>query len=158
MQVGNWRVAAMDTIVLTTLAMSILKNFVPFLAKAEEAVANKAGEAVFEQGKRIYEAIRTRFAKEADGGKTNKVLENFTDDPEEYAPNLQNKLLSLLRADPDFANTLTQIIQAGPVQSIEIGDDSVAESNQMRNRKGQGSQTMHGKDRTQFKNNIMEIN
>ncbi len=140
--------------VLTTQAITMLT---PFAAKVEEAVAGKVGDAAFEQGKRLYEAIRSRFAKEPDSGKTSKVLANFVDDPDEYTINLENKLHTLLQDDPDFAHILSQIVESGPKQSIEIGDNAVAKGNSMKNRLSKGSQSMKGGNSSLFDGNTMEM-
>src|SRR5215469_6825774 len=102
----------MDPAALTTLAsqvVAILAPFMPFLSTATNAVATKVGEDAYEEAKYLYGVIHTRFAKEADNGKSSKVLQNFTEDPKEYTPNLENKLLQLLQADPNFAYSLSQI-------------------------------------------------
>jgi len=149
----------MDTVTIAALVTQVMAILRPFVEKSEEAIASRAGEAVFEQGKRIYEAIHTRFAKEADGGKVSRVLENFADDPEEYKVNLQNKLLTLIKTDQDFADILNQMIHSGPgpIQRIEVGDSSIAEGNKMRNSAQQGSQTMHGGNDTALRDNTFEI-
>ncbi len=98
----------MDPFTLTALTalasqvVRILAPLIPFFNKATNAVANKVGEDVYEQGKHLYDTIHARFAKEADDGKASKVLQNFSQDPKEYAPNLENKLLLLLQADPNL--------------------------------------------------------
>lgn len=140
--------------VLTTQAITLLT---PFAAKVEEAVAGKVGDAAFEQGRRLYGAIRSRFAKEPDNGKTSKVLVNFVDDPEEYTINLENKLRTLLQDDPDFAHILSQIVESGPRQSIEIGDNAVAEGNSMKNRLSKGSQSMRAGHGSHLSENTMEV-
>jgi hypothetical protein len=149
--------SALDAATIAALTSQTITILTPFAAKAEEAFAGKVGEAAFEQGKRLYEAIRSRFAKEPDHGKSSKVLDNFTADPDEYTINLENKLLTLLQADPDFARILSQILQSGPIQSIEIGDDAIAEGNSMKNRLGKGSQTMRGGRGSRLSHNTQEM-
>ena len=150
----------MDPLTITALTTQAIAILTPFVGKMQEAIANKAGEAVFERGKHMYEVVQARFAKEADGGKTSKVLENFASDPKEYQINLRNNLLTLLETDPNFANMLSQIVHSGsgPIQQIEIGDYSVVEGNQMKNSIQRGAQTIHGGDGTAIKENIFEIN
>src|SRR2546425_129285 len=140
----------MDPFTLTALTalasqvVGILAPLIPFFNKATDAVANKVGEDIYEQGKHLYDVIHARFAKEADDGKSSKVLQNFTEDPKEYSPNLENKLLLLLQADPSFATTLSQIIKTGPLQEMNFADDASVEDTHMDNELGQGTQSMKG--------------
>ena len=145
----------MDPLTLTALAsqvVGILAPLMPFFNKATDAFANKVGEDVYEQGKHLYDAIHARFAKEVDNGKSSKVLQNFSEDPKEYAPNLENKLLLLLQADPNFATTLSQIIKPGPLQEMSFGDDASLEDVHQDIERGQGTQSMKAGERARFKN------
>jgi len=147
----------MDPFALTALtalasqAVDILAPLMPFFNKATDAVANKVGEDVYEQGKHLYDVIHARFAKEVDNGKSSKVLQNFAEDPKEYAPNLENKLLLLLQADPNFASTLNQIIKTGPLQEMSFGDDASLEDVHQDIERGQGTQSMKAGERAKFK-------
>src|SRR5438270_11843610 len=124
----------MDPITLTGLALTILS---PYIAKVGEGFATRVGDEVFEQGKRLYKAIRDRFTQHPDGGKASTVLENFTKDPEEYSSNFENKLLPLLQQDAEFAETLKKIIESGPPlspqQQIIARDNAQVLSNRMSN-------------------------
>ncbi len=148
----------MDPFALTALTalasqvVGILAPLMPFFNKATDAVANKVGEDVYEQGKHLYDVIHARFAKEADNGKSSKVLQNFTEDPKEYTPNLENKLLQLLQTDPNFASTLSQIIKTGPFQEMNFGDDASVEDVHQDNERGQGTQRMKAGESAKFKN------
>lgn len=145
----------MDPFMLATQVIAILS---PFIAKASEAVATKAGDALFEQGKRLYEAIHARFAQEApvDGGKASQALDNFVKDPDN-ASVVETKLLRLLQTDSNFASTLSQIIKTGASQEINFGDDAKAKDFQMRNATGEGSQQFHTGDRPNLEGIIVEI-
>jgi hypothetical protein len=153
----------MDPFTITALAtlashvVGILTPLVPFLNKAGEAAATKIGEGAYEEGKHLYQVIHDRFVGEADNGKARRVLQNFTEDPEEYSPNLEKQLLQLLKADPEFAKTLSQILQSGPIQTMDFGDDAKIEDTHMNNELEQGSQTMHAGDKANFKNVSMNI-
>jgi hypothetical protein len=140
------------------LTLTVMAFLTPFLTKAGEEFASNIGKEAFEQCKRLYDAVRARFAKEApkDGGNAVQALDALAKDPD-MASAVQAKLDRILQADPDFANTLEQILHSGPLQDIQIGEDSTAEGNQMRNREGEGSQTMHGGNRSTLKDNVMEI-
>jgi hypothetical protein len=143
------------TLALASQAMAFLT---PYLTKAGEEFASKVGDAAFEQCKRLYDAVRTRFTKETpiDGGTASRALDSLAKDPD-MASTVETKLARILQTDPDFANTLKQILRSGPLQSIEVGDDSTAEGNQMKNREGEGTQTMRGGNRSTLRNNSMEI-
>ncbi len=146
----------MDPFALTTLTalasqvVGILASLIPFINKATDAT--KVGEDVYEQGKHLYDLIHARFAKEADNGKSSKVLQNFAEDPKEYSPNLENKLLLLLQSDPNFANTLSQIIKTGPLQEMNFAEDVSVEDTYQNNERGQGTQRMTGGPRDKLKN------
>jgi hypothetical protein len=145
----------MDPSALTTLAaqiVAILAPFVPFFSTAANAIATKVGEDAYEEAKHLYGAIHTRFAKEADNGKSSKVLQNFAEDPKEYAPNLESKLLQVLQADPNFAATLNQIIKTGPLQEMTFGDESSIEDTHQTNEQEQGTQSMKGGKSVTFNN------
>ena len=148
----------MDPITLTTVATQVVALLTPYLTKAGEEFASKFGDAAFQQCKRLYDAVRARFVKEApkDGGNAAQALDALAKDPD-MASAVQTKLVRILQADPDFANTLKQILRSGPLQDIQVGEDSTAKGNQMRNREGEGSQTMRGGNRSTLKDNIMEI-
>ena len=136
---------AMDIATLTTLAVTALTTF---LAGAADGAAHKAGEAVYEQGKHIYEAIRARFSTEADGDKASQALTTLASDPD-YRPVVEQKLARILQADSTFAELLQHLVQ-GPCQLIEVGDDAEAEVDQS-NRARAGSQEVHGGDRSRIK-------
>ena len=146
----------MDANTVATLTTQAITMLTPFVTKVEEAVADKVAGAAVEQGKRVYEAIHSRFSQEGDG-KASKVLANFVADPEEYTTNLENKLNTLLQNDPTFAQLLYQIVQSAPTQSIEIGDYAVAERNNLKNSLGKGSQSLHGGHGSRFDGNTLEI-
>ena len=144
----------MDPSTLTTLAgqiVAILAPLMPFFSNATDAVATKVGEDVYEQVKHLYGVIHTRFAKEADNGKSSKVLQNFAEDPKEYAANLENKLLQLLQADPNFASTLSQIITTGPLQEMIFAEDVSAEDINQNNERERGTQRITGGPRNNLK-------
>ena len=141
-----------------TLATQVIAVLSPFLAKAGEAVATQAGDTLFAQGKRLYKAVHARFAQEApaDGGKASQALDNFVKDPDN-ASVVETKLRRLLQTDPNFANTLSQIIQTGASQEITFGHDAKAKDFQMRNTTGEGSQQLHTGDRPNLEGFTVEI-
>ncbi len=134
----------MDYHTVIEQAVILLRTFAP---KLEDAMATTVVEAGFEQAKRLYEAIKHRFKQEDDKGKALKVLENFQNSPEEYQVNLYNKLTDILQKDPALAQTVTQLLQQGPVQRILANDESQVIANAMHNSLGKGIQDIeaHGK-------------
>jgi histone deacetylase complex regulatory component SIN3 len=114
----------MDPVTLAGLAIMTLS---PYIAEVGKEFATKAGDAAFEQAKRLYDAIHARFAKEApkDEGRASEALEAFKKDSDNAAT-VQAKLARILQDDPDFAHELGQIIQSGPRQSFTVRRDSRA--------------------------------
>ena len=150
----------MDPSALTTLAsqiVAILAPLAPFFSNATNAVATKVGEDAYAEAKHLYEIIHSRFAEEADNGKFSKVLQNFTEDPKDYGPNLENKLLLLLQADPNFATTLSQIYHSGPIQSIKAGQDAKFANTNFCNESERGTQTIEVGDRPNFSGTTFSI-
>ncbi|MBV9689399.1 MAG: hypothetical protein JO202_06785 [Ktedonobacteraceae bacterium] len=129
----------MDAATLTNQVMTALAPIVPYLSSAGTAIAGKVGEDVYQQGKKLYEAIRTRFAKEPDGGKASKALQAFVDDPD-VSGAVEIKLQRLIQSDPAFADTLRQIIHAGPQQVIDATDAATVRKNTMKNMQRHGFQ------------------
>ena len=143
-----------------TLATLVLAQLSPYIAKAGEEFASKVGDAAFEQGKRLYEALRARFTKETpqDGGKASQKLEELKEDPD-VAATVQTKLARILEADPDFANTLKQILQsgpAGPIQDMDFADDATVTDTHMDTDRGNSLQKMKGGRRSKFNNVTMK--
>ena len=114
----------MDPVILAGLAITTLA---PYIAEVGREFATKAGDAAFEQAKRLYDAIQARFAKEApkDQGRASEALEIFKKDSDNAAT-VQTKLARILQDDPDFAHELSQIVQSGPRQGLTVRRDSLA--------------------------------
>ncbi len=128
----------MDIAALTTLALTAITTF---LSGTADAAAQKAGEALYDQGKRLYEAIRARFSKEADGGKASQALTSLADDPD-YRPVVEQKLARILVADAAFEQTLRAIIQSGPRQALTIEEEAIARRIRQSISGGAGEQTI----------------
>jgi hypothetical protein len=108
--------AAMD---VTPLIVPVMTALSTFLAGVADGAAHKVGEAAVEQSKRIYEAVKARFHKEADGGLASQVLTLFEQN-QKLRPAVEAELERILRADPAFAATLHQLVQDGPLQQVLI--------------------------------------
>ncbi len=141
----NYRHGLALTALVTTILMPIITT-----------IGNDVGDTIFQQGKRLYNAIRARFTKEPDN-KADRVLENFAADPEEYHENFQNKLFLLLETDSTFAEELRRIIQAGPRQSLTIEEEAIARHIRMVNKAGIGEQTVKGGKRSTMEDIKMQI-
>jgi len=145
---------AMDLATLTALAMT---GLTAFLAGAVDGAAHKAGEAVYDQGKRLYDLIRARFGKEPDGGKASQALTILADDPDNRGP-VETKLYRVLQADPDFAQALRAIIQSGPRQTITAEEEAIARRIRQSNSARVGEQTVEIKKGATGTDFIQEIN
>ncbi len=137
----------MDPAVLTHQVMDALTPVMPYVTNAGTAIATKLGEDVYQKGKDVYDAIRTRFAKEPDG-KAGKALQAFVNDPD-LAGSVEIKLLRLVQSDPAFADLLRQVLQkhTGPRQVIDLSDRASARRNEMKNTQGQGFQGIRASGR-----------
>ena len=140
----------MDPIALNMVATQVIAVLTPFFSKVGEAIATKFGEDAYQASKHLYEVVRDRFAKNDDGGRASKALQNFADDPQLYGNVFKEILLPSLQADPGFAVTINQILHTGPIQRIVVGHDAKVEEVDMTNEYGQGIQTIEGGDRVTF--------
>ena len=147
----------MDPFTLTMVVTQVVAVLTPFFSKVGEAIATKFGEDAYEASKHLYEVVRDRFARNDDGGRASKALQNFADDPQLYGNVFEGMLQPLLQADPRFADTLSQILHTGPIQRIVVGMNAKVEDTSMSNELGQGIQTIEGGDRSTFSGISMNI-
>ena len=145
----------MDAVTLMHQVMNVLTPTVPYLASAGNSVAGKIGEDVYEQGKKLYKLVHTRFAQEPDG-KASKALQAFVDDPD-YSSAVEPKLLYIIQSDSNFASELYSIIQSGPQMFIEAYDDATVRKNTLVNSLGYGSQRITGIGKSVIEENQMHI-
>lgn len=143
----------MDAAAFTSLVMGILT---PLVSDIGNAIAADASSVLLQQGKKLYEAIRRRFAQEADGGKASQALQTFVDDPD-YSSVVEKKLFHLLQSDSSFADALYQIIQAGPRQELTVEEEAKATNIRMSNTLGKGNQTIKGGKRSMIEDVGMNI-
>src|SRR5947209_311409 len=99
----------MDAAALTRL---VIIQLTPLTSKLDITHMPEKSDEAIQQGKRLYELLQARFAREPDGGKASKALQSFIEDPD-YSAIVERKLYPLLQADPDFAETLRSIVQTG---------------------------------------------
>ncbi|GAC1656916.1 MAG: hypothetical protein NVS4B7_01510 [Ktedonobacteraceae bacterium] len=151
----------MDPATFANTIMQLLTPLLPYLSTAGTAIATSAGNAVYdksaEQGKHLLDSIKTRFAKEKDGGSATQALQTFADGDLDYSIVVKTKLERLLRDDADFAENLLRIIQSGPLQSLVVGDEAIARNIGMSNNLGAGTQkiqTGKGSETTDIRMNM----
>jgi len=96
-----------DPITIAAAAM-----LAPYLAKAGEAVAQKAGEGAWKAAEHLYQKIHDKFVKDQDDYAT-KALQRLEEQPTNQVR--QNALAEILtektQADPAFGQELKQIVQ-----------------------------------------------
>lgn len=149
----------MDSAALTALVMDIINN--PVTPILGTAIVTKTGEDIYdkgkEQAKHLLEIIRARFAKEPDGNKATKALENYVEDPEDYKFVFEKKLFNLIEIDPTFADNLYEIIQSGPRQVLTVEEEAEARRIRMTNTTGIGNQEIKGGKRSKIEDVEMNI-
>lgn len=125
----------MDIPTLTALAMGFLT-----------AIVTKAGEDAYGKAKEltthVYDSIRSRFAREQDGGNASKALQTFVSGDTDFAPVVEKKLITMLQTDPVFVRELSQLVQSGPFQSLSAAEDAKAAHISMDNTLGRGKQNI----------------
>jgi len=96
-----------------TLATSAVALIVPYIAKAGEAIAEKAGQAVWDsfagKAKALYDGLKAKFAGDEDAASALKQLENKPDSEGRQAA-LKEVLEEKIQADPTFAEMLLQLV------------------------------------------------
>ena len=145
----------MDPTELIHQVMNSLAPVIPYLNSAGTAIATKIGEDVYQRGKKLYEAIRTRFAQEPDD-KASKALQAFVDDPD-LGNVIEVKLQRLLQSDPAFAETLLHLVQSGSQMVIEASDQATVRKNSMKNTQSHGSQGIKASGEALVEDNQMTI-
>lgn len=99
----------MDIAQIATAAAALLA---PYLARAAEAAAKKAGERAWEKVEALYQAIRRKFAADQDEY-AQKTLQRLEAQPTAEARQaaLADVLTEKAQADPDFARKLARLVQ-----------------------------------------------
>ena len=148
----------MNLIILTRQVMNILTSVMPYLSggSAETSISKKNNENAYNQGKKLYEAIRERFTREHDD-KASSVLQAFVNDVDLYSSAVEVRLVRLVKEDPTFAETLSQIILASPRQVLTIGEESQVRMIQMTNKMGMGTQEIRATEKSVVEENQMRI-
>lgn len=97
---------------ITPIVTSAVALLAPYLAKAGEEVAKKAGEASWEKMKALYQAIRTKFSADKDDY-AQQTLKRLEDKPSEESRQraLADILTEKAEADPEFGQELKRLVQ-----------------------------------------------
>lgn len=101
---------------ISTLVPAVMALLAPFVAKGAEEFAKTAGKAAAEKAGALLSTLRERWSKDDEA---KDALTRFEQKPERYRPVVEDILAEAVRADPAFAQTLSQIL--GPVQQMAGG-------------------------------------
>jgi hypothetical protein len=104
----------------TEIATAAIAILVPYLAKAGDALAKKAGEAAWAKAAEIYGAIKARFEKESTKDSyPQQTLTRFEEQPELRKATMQAVLQELLQEDQQFTQTLAKLLKDAEGADVE---------------------------------------
>ena len=97
---------------IAQIVLSAVTQLIPYLAKAGEEVAKKAGDASWERLKALYQDIHNRFSLDKDDY-AQQTLKRLEEKPSEESRQraLSDILTEKAEADPKFAEELRQLTQ-----------------------------------------------
>ncbi|HID62663.1 MAG TPA: hypothetical protein EYP49_08020 [Anaerolineae bacterium] len=101
---------------ISTLVPAVMALLAPFVAKGAEEFARTAGKAAAEKAGALLRTLRERWSKDDEA---KDALTKFEQKPERYRPVVEDILTEAVKADPAFAQALSQIL--GPVQQMASG-------------------------------------
>lgn len=101
---------------VNTLVPAVMALLAPFVAKGAEEFAKAAGKAAAEKAGALLRTLKERWAQDDEA---KDALARFEQKPERYRPVVEDILSEAVKADPAFAQTLSQIL--GPVQQMAGG-------------------------------------
>lgn len=116
----------MDPVTLAAAAITVIR---PFLGKFADAAAAKAADAAADKAvsgaSALYQAIRKRMTGE---GYHEAILNGAEDQPgdEDRVDTLARTLASIVKADPDFARTIADLVGQTTNQNIVVTDSGAA--------------------------------
>lgn len=113
-----------------TVTISIITLISPFVKKAYDEFAGKAGKVVLDKAKLLYEKLRIKYR---DDDEIDNSFDLFEKDPDINSQKLKEVLIDKFKTDSRFCNELSEIIneikQAGPdikvVQEIEEAEEMI---------------------------------
>ena len=101
---------------ISTLVPAVMALLAPFVAKGAEEFAKTASKAAAEKAGALLDTLRERWSKDDEA---KDALARFEQKPERYRPVVEDILTEAVKADPAFAQALSQIL--GPVQQMGSG-------------------------------------
>jgi hypothetical protein len=111
----------MDPVMLATAVITVIR---PFLGKFTDAVTSKAADVAADSAgsgaTALYRTIRKRMARD---GYHQAILQGAEDQPdsEDRVDTLSRTLASILKADPEFASAIADLV-GQTTQSFAISD------------------------------------
>jgi hypothetical protein len=135
---------------LVNWVMQGLSQLLPAVGPAAGAAAGTIGTAIVtaagtdlydktkEQAKRLFDAIRQRFAQEPDGAGATRALQTYVEGDRDFEPVVTTKIERILNQDPAFAAQVLAILRSGPLQSLIVGEEASAKDIEMSNSAGGG--------------------
>jgi len=130
-------------------------------SKIGENIGDDAYNQAKDQGQRLYHVVEERFEEEqaVDQGSANRALQNFMYEPDTYQDIFKQKLLTLLQADPAFADEISATLEASPAlqQIIRGGNQAILRNNEQTNTAGYGSQIIEVGDGATAEGNTQTI-
>jgi hypothetical protein len=106
----------MDPVALATMVVGVLA---PYLTKAGQKIAEKAGEAAWEKASALYDAVRGKTAKDTYAQQTLERLHGAPDDTNRRAA-MQAVLAEMIAADTSFAESLHKLLEEDGDTTDEI--------------------------------------
>lgn len=103
-----------------TLATTVVSFLAPYLAKAGESMAKKAGDAAWEKLKQISAAVKKKLQGDAYAEQTLQRLEKKSDSESRQAA-LVGVLEEKIQEDASFAQTLKDLV----AEAKEAGGDTI---------------------------------
>ena len=109
-----------------TLAASALAILSPYLIKAGGAAAQKIGEALPENAKKLWEALSAQFRAKPGGA---EAVKNMSADPtnQNALEALRSGLKEALETDPEFMDQMKRLFENARKESINLS--AVASNN-----------------------------
>lgn len=101
---------------ISTLVPAVMALLAPFVAKGAEEFAKMAGKAAAEKAGALLNTLKERWSQDDEA---KDALARFEQKPERYRPVVEDILTEAVKADPAFAQALSQIL--GPVQQMGSG-------------------------------------
>lgn len=109
---------------LITLVPMVVSALVPYLAKGAEKLIDKTVDEGFEQRGKIWELVKGAFAE--DELTTLNLFAENPDDVEKQAE-LRGELKHVLKANPDVASQLEELVKQIPAAS-QIKQNTITQS------------------------------